>query len=279
MKKQTGLLLCAAILIAFVCISGVAGQKIVPLDSGKYNWASKTYRPTAVPTQVVTPCPTCPITTPCPTCPTTPPCQVCPITTPCSESPVLGSHYHKYQFKIMVIDGIDENMVKEAVLKLPNTMGFEFVNPGTLKYHIYDKNYPGSGIEKYYGLVVPEEPYTVIVFDSEKNYPENMHNNDGMCFKNIHSISLCGSRFDTPEHLALYIYHEFMHFDEFTRSGDRVHDMRTNSEFSEWLPPGLAENYREDMRDVKNGISVDQKTIWYWEWLYYDYLYDVATSP
>jgi hypothetical protein len=229
--------------------------------------------PTTIPITVTTDVPT---PTPTPTVTATP----TPVPT---VTPQCYTAYHRYNFRIMVIDGIDENMVREAVLKLPNVMGFEFVPEGTLKYHVYTEEYATGRGEtspnpEYYGLVVPEEPYTVIIYDSTLNYPVDNHKNDGMCFKNINSISLCGNRFDTAEQLSLFIYHEFSHFEEFTGNGcnvhDHVHEMLTNQDYETWLPDGLEADLRQDKADIKNGISVDQGTIFVWERMYYDYLYE-----
>lgn len=231
--------------------------------------------PTTIPTTIATTLPT-PTTTP------TPMITVTPTPVP-TVNPQSHTTYHRYNFRIMVIDGIDENLVKEAVLRLPNVMGFEFVPVGTLKYHVYTEEYAlGRGETspdpEYYGLVVPEEPYTVIIYDSTLNYPVDNHKNDGMCFKNINSISLCADRFNTPEHLALFIYHEFSHFQEFTGTGcnvhDHVHDMLTNLDYEAWLPDGLEADFKQDKIDIRSGISVDQGTMFVWERMYYDYLYE-----
>lgn len=108
-----------------------------------------------------------------------------------------------YMYNVMVIDGIDKEIVREALCYIPNIFRFYIIDEDPTKY-IIEKDRAYENKE----WVIPTEPRTIIIFDGSKHgYNKNgavgYYHGDGKC-----SILYYNQ---TPYKLAWLIEHECLH--------------------------------------------------------------------
>lgn len=133
MMKKT--LLALMIILLFVGSAAAAYYPTKQEAYYKYRYPTPTITPK--------PCPTCPTPTPCPTCP------ACPAVT---------DNVAYYSYKVMVVDGIDQEAIRHALAYIPNVFSYTLVPEDSSKYY-FDTN----------GYARPTESRTIVIFDGNKH--------------------------------------------------------------------------------------------------------------
>lgn len=225
--------------------------------------------PNVTPCPNTTPCPQCPVVIPGPTqvscpnvtpavCPNITPCPnvtpaVCPSVTPCPQCPECDTGYsygypiRKEEWKVMVIDGIDQSFVEDALFFMPNYFSFKLLPDNPEKYKCAG-DYPP----------IPQETWMILVYNSTKYAPtpySGLFLSTNGCPKIMVGTSGAESKLD----VGLLIYHEILHRyypDEASLTTERL----TNVGYRNWLN-------ENDMGSLPLPEKMD--TLFYYNYLIY----------
>ena len=124
------------------------------------------------------------------------------VVTPNPQPVVTVDTEHINVYRVMILDGIDQEMVRHAILYIPNAFGYEIVEPDPTQYRIDENN-----------CVKPLQQDLIILFDSvERNATVNGIYQTKLAGSAGYGISIgMDTSYVTDVRLSRLIYHECSH--------------------------------------------------------------------
>lgn len=156
------------------------------------------------------------------------------------------------EFDVMIIDGIDKNYVKKALMLIPNIVHFNIIAEDWTKLEI-DPNETA-----WKNFVYPKKTVDnmIVIFNGRKPGREFRYGG-GACIldENYHRIGISTAGVENdPYQMALRIWHEIQHvLDRFEISStEDADDLYVNKNFYNTMPPEVQQRIRCD--DANNPI-------------------------
>lgn len=180
-------------------------------------------------------------------------------------TPVPSPEVSRTRFDIMVLDGLNETRIRNAVSIVPQHVSLSIISPDESRYEMDTTD----GDWKGFTYPRKDTDNLIVVFDGPKR---GFKYGGGACIwdKNYHRIGLSGTE-SSLFVLGLRFEHEILHIiemDYIKRTGAQLQfdadQLWTNTSFRAWLEPSVRECFNQ--KDV--GKHSPQ-----WERLFYSYLW------